>query len=63
MNAVKQALGKVKGGNKVQDAVTKLANSKEGKAIGNLLGGLLGKKPAQDGETGLGLGADPAPAQ
>ena len=63
LNAVKQALGKVKGGNKVQDAVAKLANSKEGKAIGNLLGGLLGKKPAQDGETGLGLGADPAPAQ
>ena len=59
VNAVKQALAKVKGGDKVQEAVTKLANSKEGKAIGDLLGGLLGKKPA-DGGTAIGLQTDSA---
>jgi AsmA protein len=56
VNAVKQALAKVKGGDKVGEAVTKLANTKEGKAIGDLLGGLLGKKQQQDAETALGLG-------
>ncbi len=59
VNAVKQALAKVKGSDKVGEAVTKLANSKEGKALGDLLGGLLGKKPAGDGATGIGLQADP----
>jgi AsmA protein len=58
VNAVKQALAKVKGGEKVQEAVTNLANSKEGKAIGDLLGGLLGKKDA-----GTALGLNGAPAQ
>jgi len=59
-NAVKQALAKVKGGDKVGEAVAKLANSKEGKAIGDLIGGLLGKKPAGGAATGIGLQADPA---
>ncbi len=59
VNAVKQALGKIKGGDKVQEAVAKLAASKEGKAIGDLLGGLLGKKPAGDAATGIGLQAEP----
>ena len=46
LETVKKALGNVKGGDQVQDAIGKLANSKEGKAIGDLLGGLLGKSAA-----------------
>ncbi len=60
VNAVKQALSKVKGGDKVQEAVTNLANSKEGKAIGDLLGGLLGKKQSKEAGTALGLNGAPA---
>ena len=46
LDTVKKALGNVKGGSQVQDAIGKLAGSKEGKAIGDLLGGLLGKGAA-----------------